>query len=110
MDSYVFVVLQHDYADEFDVFGCTAMLEDRWNEIYAKIERGFSNSILTGDEFYFGTNEALTFETFHDFAKGANVTTCSKAFHDEFNALNRYPVGHWVVDQMLDRLAEETEE
>ena len=107
MDRHVFVVLRHDYADEFDVTGCAAMYEADWNEIYAKIERGFDQRLLNDCEFYFGTNEALMFGDFADFSRGCSVEVCTKAFHDEFNALNNNgPVGYWVVEQLLERIAE----
>jgi hypothetical protein len=103
MDKYVFVKLNHDYSDEFDVVGCTVMSEDEWNRQYSEIKRGFDQQLLNGKAFYFGTNEALTFNSFEHFDAGVDVCACSKQFHDEFKKLTfTGRLGYWVVEHLLE--------
>lgn len=114
--EYLFVTTSHDYADEFDMGGTFTIEKNEFDEQMALIEKAFESGVIDENtEFYFGTNEALTFYDFYDFKCGVKVKPCSKAFHDEFFELTAGGgVGEdifWrITDYINDRLNEAKED
>lgn len=105
---YVFVQTSHDWADEFDYTGCFVALKARVEEYLARIKKAFEDGDLTeGDEFYFGTNEALQFDSYEWFMRGVTITECSKEFYEEFNSLTGgYGIGSSIISDMYDRIVD----
>lgn len=120
--SFVFVTLSHDYADEFDVDCAFVATRQEIEQQLAKIRLAFDEGIFNGGggyhdqtEFYFGTNEALSFYDYDDFARGVVIKDCSEEFYNEFNDLTAFSAtGFCVIDRMLeyinDRAEQEDEE
>lgn len=108
MENPVFVVGSHDYSDEFDVDGCMVLPRAKYEEMMAVIGTAFEKELLTeNSEFYFGTNEALIFYSFDDFANGFTVQPCSEAFATEFRQLNKgNVVGNDTLNQVYTRARE----
>jgi hypothetical protein len=107
MDKYVFVTTTHNWADEFNIGGCFVAIDSEFQAIMDKIQAAFAKGFITEDtEFYFGTNEGLSFENWEDFLSGVQVEECSKPFYDEFQIMCPYGVGFDVIDNMLDTIAD----
>lgn len=107
MDKYVFVVTSHDWADEFSMGGCFVAIDSEFGAIMDRIQVAFEKGFITEDnEFYFGTNEGLSFYDWEDFRSGVRVQECSKPFYDEFRIMSPYGVGFDVIDGMLDSIAD----
>jgi hypothetical protein len=102
--SYVFVQLSHDYADEFDVDCCFVQSKQEFESDLEKIKEGFEDGTLVDKKFYFGTNEALTFEEYEDFVGGIEVDDCSQEFFEEFTRLAGGCVGFCVMDGLLEEV------
>lgn len=103
--SFVFVQASHDYADEFDVEGCFVMPKPHFEKQLADIKAAFDEGKITDStELYFGTNEALRFDTFRDFERGLEIKECSEQFYDEFKALTGGSghIGHDTMGSLLD--------
>lgn len=107
--TYVFVEASHDYADEFDVCACRVMEKEQLDAQLKSISKNFSS--IDGEEFYFGTNDYLSFSSYKEFFNGLTITQCTKQFYEEFNNLtgNR-SVGFWVIDAMLEQLEEDADD
>ena len=105
--SYVFVKTSHDYADEFDCVSAFCMLRETYEEKLQHIKDSFeSGAISYEDEFYFGTNEALQFDSFEDFENGLEVIEVSKEFADTFGS----HLGCSIFSQLAEHVAEEDDE
>lgn len=102
MNQYVFVMMCHDYADEFNVDCCFVESRKQFDEDMAKIKEGFNT--LAGREFYFGTNEYLMFDSFESFESGVIVQECTESFYTQFMALCAGAVGFNVMERMMDNL------
>lgn len=102
MDKFIFVRLCHNYADEFDVNCCyVTTAKEHFNEL-ERIHSLFKSGQISGrNEFYFGSNEALQFDSFAKLLEGITTTECTKEYYDEFNKLNSNGcVGFCVLDNM----------
>lgn len=108
MNKYVFVILRHNYSDEFDVDGCYVASREEFDLELAKIKKGFESGELKDKDFYFGTNEFLSFSSFGDFKRGLKVSPCSDSFYEEFKSLVWMSVGSIgfnVIEAMVERLS-----
>lgn len=80
-----------DYADEFNVEGAIVTTKSP-DEFFQKAE---------GAEFpyerYFGTNEAIYFQSFEDYQNAFEFVECTKEFHDEFKKLFGSKFGHFLI-------------
>jgi hypothetical protein len=100
--SFVFVEMSHDYADEFDVKGAFVISKELFEESMEKIRAAFAAGKYENREFYFGTNEALTFDDLYSFESGVSVKECTEQFYDEFKQLTGGSIGTTVMDDLLD--------
>lgn len=101
MNKFLFVRLDHNWADEFDVKCGYVTTAAEYDADIARIKSLFDSGDINGKEFYFGTNEALQFDSFEDFMNGVTADECSKEFYDEFNKLNSNgSIGFCVMDNM----------
>lgn len=64
-----------NWADEFDVSGFSIMSEDEWKEIQDIIYNKSEYPL----EHYFGTNEAMIFDSAEDLSKCLTVTKITEA-------------------------------
>ena len=100
--SYVFISSSHNYADEFDVTGCFVTSRTQLEADLEKIKKAFEDKrIHDGTEFYFGTNEALSFTDYASFEDGLTVKDCTEAFYNEFKALTGGGIGIIAMDGLL---------
>lgn len=100
--NFVFVTLCHDYADEFNVECCFVDTRENYEATLESIQKKFDSGILEGWEFYFGTNEYLSFHYFDDLMTGVEAVECSKEFYEEFNKLCGGQVGFNVLEHMRE--------
>jgi len=76
---YYLIKFQSDYADEFDVYGFQIMNEKDYKRFqntlkeYEKYLNINENSL----EYYFGTNESITWESFDDLIKSITISGIS---------------------------------
>lgn len=64
MERTYLVKFEADYADEFDVYGFRVMNESQFQEFTANLEK-----IKFPQEVYFGTNEAVEFESLDEYKR-----------------------------------------
>lgn len=104
MSEYVFVTMSHDYADEFDVECCFVAKKEEFEKQMNVIRLAFDASVIEDDhEYYFGTNEYLSFNSFDDFERGVEVKPCSEEFYNEwFNLTAGSAVGFCVLDRLYE--------
>lgn len=111
MSDYVFVTMSHDYADEFDVDCCFVADKAEFDKQMEIVRLAFEAGILEDEEFYFGTNECLSFYSFDDFETGVVAKPCTAAFYDEFFELNAgSAVGFCVLDSLHETALERAKE
>lgn len=67
--DYVLLKIDTCWADEFDVEGFTVSTKEKWDEINEKLKDNFP----CDQEFYFGTNEFITFDSYEDWKSGIKV-------------------------------------
>lgn len=80
--NYFLVKFEDNYADEFDVYGFRIMNEKQLTK-FTNVVRDLKNFPL---EIYFGTNEALIFESQKDVMSGFKMLPITK---DEMVSLKR---------------------
>ena len=80
--EYVLVKLDMDYADEFNVKGFHIEKRVDWEKTLAEIKP----LNWEGLEVSFGSNEALTFESFRDFERSITVEYITK---EEFDVITK---------------------
>ena len=68
MTEYIMITENHNWADEFDIYGFTIMSKNEWNSIKEEI----NDLNLRDREFYFGTNEYLQWNTGKDFLRNCS--------------------------------------
>ena len=78
----VLLKFQMDYADEFDVYGFEVVTEELW-EKYKQMFKCVSYP----NEYYFGTNEMVTFEDEAEVLRAITVTELSIMQADALKAL-----------------------
>lgn len=76
------IKLDTNWADEFDVQGFFTTTRKAWDEHLAAVKRYFENSDEL--ELYFGTNEALTFDSYEEYA---DAYTASELSDEQFSQL-----------------------
>ncbi len=71
------VLLKFDsnYADEFNIEGFVAISEAEWKSYKTKAKKAIGNS---PHEYYFGTNESITFSGYKEYLKSFKATTISE--------------------------------
>ena len=80
--NYVLVKFKKDYADEFDVSGLKVVLKEDWEK---EVER-FRNCKYPFEK-YFGTNEALEFDSFKELMSAFRVYDLDK---EDYCILKKY--------------------
>jgi hypothetical protein len=68
MKRQYLVKFQADYADEFDVYGFTVMTENQYIQFRNDLEK-----VEWPSENYFGTNEAIVFQSLKDYENAIEV-------------------------------------
>lgn len=88
--AYVLVKFEKDYADEFDICGMMACTTEEWEafkkDALEKIED------QPDAEYYFGTNEYVSFEGAAEFDDAFDVMDITD---DEYATLMRLFAGTW---------------
>lgn len=83
--SKILVKFSDNYADEFDVDGFMVIDKDQFNKEVELIKRLFDE--YGEHEFYFGTNEALSYDNFNQWFDTFSVTDITDAEADVLNRL-----------------------
>ena len=77
--NYLLVKLDMNWADEFDVNAFWVTTQNRYDQFLRTItEYDFSN-----DEFYFGTNEWISFDSTNEVIRSLQVIPITKEFYDQ---------------------------
>lgn len=77
MNTHVLVKYSFDYADEFSVSGFGVYTIEEWSVIKSSIKN--SIEINPDKEYYFGTNEYLTFSDYESWESGLDVIYISQS-------------------------------
>jgi len=80
--TYVLVKLSANYADEFDVEGFMVMAADAWEEVKQDTKQVFDG--CGSYEWYFGTNEYITFDSYEHWLRCLDETEITE---DEFKTI-----------------------
>jgi hypothetical protein len=72
-EEYVLVVMDRDYADEFNTYGLMVMKKDEWKVIVNQLD-----STQYPWEAYFGTNEYHEFSNKEDYLRSCKVHDISE--------------------------------
>lgn len=80
---YKLVQVSFDYADEFQCEEFQVMSEEKYEAWIKQIK----SLIKEDDEFYFGTNEYLEFESFEEFNEGLTVYDITE---EEYQIFQKY--------------------
>lgn len=77
----VIILFDKDYADEFSVYGIRVTTLEKWaaikmiaKDLYDSNPKKFAN-----EEYYFGTNEAIMFDSYDDFVRSCKVIKITEA-------------------------------
>lgn len=81
MSKYKIVKFAANYADEFDIDGIRIFEEKDWDEYVENMH------IEWPDEWYFGTNEFIEFQSFEDFMSKFTINTVSGKRAQYFNEM-----------------------
>lgn len=84
MTTYKLVKVSFDYADEFQCQEFKMMTTEEYDDWIKDIEERINDG---ENEFYFGTNEFLEFESFDDFKDGLTVYDLPK---EDYNIFSKY--------------------
>lgn len=76
LPNYIFVKASFDYADEFDCECFGIFKEKAWNEIREEKKKQFDSGREV--EYSFGTNEALTFDSYEDWSRRLEIKLITK--------------------------------
>ena len=80
MEYYLLVKLDMNWADEFDVIAFWVTTQNRYDQFLRTIiEYDFSDS----DEFYFGTNEYISFSSTDEIVRSLQTIPITKEFYDQ---------------------------
>jgi hypothetical protein len=119
MNDYVIVETNYDYADEFNVPGFAVMPATEWRDIQEKVRKAFvkienvpRHRYRDIIEVYFGSNEALSFNSADEVLR-ATVKTISEAYAKVITQVIGESFGfsiHEVIDRVLERASELAEE
>ena len=77
--SKVLVKYRDNYSDEFDVEGFAVDDADEWQKHLKLIEEAFKDNPGASIECWFGTNEAITYESYDDYVEAFEVTPITDA-------------------------------
>jgi hypothetical protein len=105
MKKYVLVTYLFDYSDEFDVQGFWITEAKKHQASMAELKSNWPEGKLI--DKYFGTNEAIYFESFEDYESGLAVKEIDEAQYEAIRKAfgsRHFGVGSFSVDDMLDRL------
>lgn len=92
-----------DYSDEFDVYGVSLYTEDELAVRLARVEKLFDGgNVDSRTEFYFGTNEYLTFHDFMDFQDSYDAVEVSETFATEFEATVGKSFGNDFIEMVIE--------
>jgi len=100
------VKCQADYSDEFDVYGFKVMSDEQWIILQENIKK--CNYPM---EVYFGTNEALIFESPNEIMRSLTaiemtpeeVEVLKKGFGTSYDNSINYGAG--IIDNIIDHAA-----
>ncbi len=92
-DCKYLVKFQKDYADEFDVYGITAMTSYELLD-YIKEVNGIDNNNYPV-EYGFGTNESLIYESSKDIFEALTVIEITVEQYEFLNAAGLIQFGHF---------------
>jgi hypothetical protein len=104
--DYVLVALDANYADEFDVNSLWVTTQEEYEEVLRDIDKYFVPDI----EFYFGTNEFISFDTKDDILSCIDAAPISKEFYEEFVNLIGETYGLISIPEMVERFKREDDE
>ena len=105
----VLVKMQKDYADEFDVYGFTVLSDKKWKQMQEVFK-----CIEFPSEYYFGTNEMLTFESVDEIMQCLKIVDLSleaekvlrKLFSPTYSE-NDPEFGFLPFEQMTEEISDE---
>ena len=103
----ILIKFEADYADESDVYGFRIMSEEEWESLKNKIE-----NLHYPLEFYFGTNEAMEFNSSQDIMESFTTTQLtsqdSECLFKHFkNYTDKVKFGWDPIDHLIDTAAEQ---
>ena len=93
--TYMLVKMNKDYADEFDVKGFFCCTLEQWNEYKTAAYKMISEH--PEQEYYFGSNEFLEFDSSHEFDEAFVATEISDAEYETMMKLFGSPYATWVT-------------
>lgn len=96
--KYVLVKLTANWADEFDVNSLAVMTLEEWKELILKIKQNFDPN----REYYFGTNEYVTFEDVNDILHNITVSPIDEDFYEQFKQLIGVEFGTINISQFAE--------
>lgn len=85
--KYVLVTSSHNWADEFDRTGAAIMERDAWEKHVAGIKAWWAANKGESQHKYFGTNEALNWDSARDYLDGFSVKDITQEQVETFQEL-----------------------
>jgi len=81
-DEYVLVIVNADYADEFDVCHSYVMTKGEYDQGVETSKKNLEGKRYT--EIYFGTNEGIDVSDFDDYMRNISVQSITKEDYDAY--------------------------
>lgn len=103
MSNYVLVILDSNWADEFDVNAFWVTTQEEYDIFINKI----SKVDLHGQEFYFGTNEWISFHSTEDLLSALTVSKITREFYNDLIFYFGETYGLISIPDLLERFDED---
>ena len=84
VDAYVLVIIDADYADEFDVCHASVMTIAQYNDCVKTSKENIGSG---GGRVGFGTNEDIEFSSFNEYMRNISVKDISEEDYKAFNRM-----------------------
>lgn len=102
MNNYILVKLDYCWADEFNVNAFWVTTEEEFNKFTDLLSR---YNLTEDEEFYFGTNEFISFGSSQELVDSLKVEIISKEYYE--NLLNSFGSTYGLFD--ITRISEHIE-
>ena len=99
------VIFDEDYADEFDVYGFRIMSKDKWDEFVEATKK-----INYPIEIYFGTNEAIEYESSKEVLRSFKLSELSNMDAACIKSHFKHDFGWDPIDYILDTAGNQEKE
>ena len=98
--AYVLVKEYHDWADEFSTYGFAIYEKEKFYEDLKFLEENWREDT----ELYFGTNEAMEWESFEDLKRGLEVLEITEEEAEVFKKFGMKFYGQTFFDRALEQI------